>query len=175
YEGKAIGIQVSAGMSTLLGEDDTGEAAVSRALIAMRAAKRRREGLVVAEESADSDAALADAGGLEAGATLGGMYQILHEISRGAMGVVYRAEDLGLSRIVAIKTLRPDLAGDKALVRRFRSEAATLAALHHEHLVQVHAFGVDGETVYFVMELVEGESLEDRAYSAGIDGRYVHL
>jgi serine/threonine-protein kinase len=99
------------------------------------------------------------------------MYQILHEISRGAMGVVYRAEDLGLRRPVALKTLRPDLARDRNFVERFRAEAATLASLRHEHLVQVHAFGIDGDDVYFVMELVEGEPLEDRIELARHDGK----
>ncbi len=109
--------------------------------------------------------------GLEAGTTLGGMYQILHEISRGAMGVVYRAEDLGLGRPVALKTLRPDLARDRGFVQRFRAEAALLASFRHENLVQVYAFGQEGEDVYFVMELVEGEPLEDRVEMARHEGK----
>ena len=53
--------------------------------------------------------------------TLGGSYRLLHEISRGGMGVVYRAEDLALERPVAIKMLRPDLAEDKAFVEHLRA------------------------------------------------------
>jgi diguanylate cyclase (GGDEF)-like protein len=97
----------------------------------------------------------------EVGVTLGGMYQVVHEISRGRMGVVYRAEDLGLSRPVAIKRLRPDLTRDVELVRRFREEAGILAAINHENLVRVYSFVEDRDDVFFVMELVEGVSLDN--------------
>ncbi len=99
--------------------------------------------------------------GLANGKTLGGMYQIRHELSRGAMGIVYRGDDLGLNRPVAIKVLRSDLAENQDLLERFRAEAAMLASLHHPNLVQVFAFGTEGEDVYFVMELVEGEALAE--------------
>ena len=92
-------------------------------------------------------------------ATLGGTYRLLHEISRGGMGVVYRAEDLALERPVAIKMLRPDLAEDREFVERLRDEAAMLARLQHPNLVQIYSFGQTGGDSYFVMELVEGESL----------------
>ncbi len=172
----SIPVEVFAGLA-LLGEDDSGEAALGQAAAAVGAAKRRRDPLVVADSSLSSDAegAAAIPEGIETGVTLGGMYQILHEISRGAMGVVYRAEDLGLGRPVALKTLRPDLARDQNFVERFRTEAATLAAIRHENLVQVYAFGTDGEDVYFVMELVEGEPLEDRIELARHDGRFMPL
>jgi diguanylate cyclase (GGDEF)-like protein len=90
---------------------------------------------------------------------LGGTYRLLHEISRGGMGVVYRAEDLALERPVAIKMLRPDLAEDQALVESLRSEAALLARIQHPNLVQVYSFGQVGGDSYIVMELVEGEGL----------------
>jgi serine/threonine-protein kinase len=98
---------------------------------------------------------------LAPGTTLGGMYQILHEISRGAMGVVYRAEDLGLRRPVAVKVLRPEFSQHADVVTRFRNEAAMLASVRHEHLVAVYSFGAQDEGVFFVMELVEGESLSE--------------
>lgn len=96
-----------------------------------------------------------------AGVTLGGGYRILHEIGSGGGGGVYRGEDLALRRPVAVKVLRPDLAQNESLVERFRDEAATLASLRHPHLVQIYTFGVDNGIAYFVMELVEGESLFD--------------
>jgi diguanylate cyclase (GGDEF)-like protein len=167
-----ISIQVVAGLSPLLGEDDSGEAAIARALTAVAAAKRRRETVVVVD-SLEPGAAPAASPSLEPGTTLGGMYQVLHEISRGAMGVVYRAEDLGLGRPVALKTLRHDLARDRNFVERFRIEAATLAAIRHEHLVQVYSFGTDGEDVFFVMELVEGEPLEDRVELARHERKFI--
>jgi serine/threonine protein kinase len=109
----------------------------------------------------DIDAELNDAGVLPAGATLGGMYRIMHEISRGAMGVVYRGEDLALGRSVAIKVLRSDLAQDGDLVKRFREEAAMLASIDHPHLVRVYSAGTHGDDVYFAMELVEGEPVSE--------------
>jgi diguanylate cyclase (GGDEF)-like protein len=92
--------------------------------------------------------------------TIGGTYRLLHEISRGGMGVVYRAQDRALERPVAIKMLRPDLAEDPELVERFRIEASMLAHIRHPNLVQIYSFGTSGGDSYFVMELVEGESLE---------------
>ena len=109
----------------------------------------------------------------DAGVTLGGMYQIVHEISRGAMGVVYRAEDLGLSRPVALKMLRPDLVRDLELVRRFREEAAILAAINNENLVRVYSFVEDRDDVFFVMELVEGVSLDNHIAELSDEGRFI--
>jgi diguanylate cyclase (GGDEF)-like protein len=172
HDGAEIPLEVVGGVAPLTGADDTGDGALARAAAALAAAKRRRETLVLADpEDRDELGSGPPSEGLEPGTTLGGVYQILHEISRGAMGVVYRAEDLGLGRPVALKTLRPDLARDANFVERFRTEASTLASVRHENLVQVHAFGVDGEDVYFVMELVEGEPLEDRVELARHDGK----
>ena len=103
-------------------------------------------------------------------ATLGGTYRLLHEISRGGMGVVYRAEDLALERPVAIKMLRPDLAEDKAFVEHLRGEAAMLARLEHPNLVQIYNFGQSGGDSYFVMELLEGEGLQQAVERHRIEG-----
>jgi serine/threonine protein kinase len=103
------------------------------------------------------------------------MYRILHEISRGAMGVVYRGEDLGLGRPVAIKLLRSDLSSDEHLVAKFRSEAAMLASVHHQNLVQVHSFGTERDAVYFVMELVEGEPLSMISRRMAKQGQYIQV
>src|SRR5262249_30535577 len=109
---------------------------------------------------------------LAPGTTLGGMYRILHEIAQGAMGVVYRAEDMGLSRPVAVKVLRPELARDAALVERFRGEAAMLASVRHEDLGAVDTLA---DIVYFVMELVEGESLQQLLHRVDDAGEAVPL
>lgn len=92
--------------------------------------------------------------------TLGGSYRLLHEINRGGMGVVYRAQDLSLERQVAIKMLRPDLAEDRTFVEHLRAEAAMLARIQHPNLVHIYNFGQSGGDSYFVMELVEGEALQ---------------
>jgi diguanylate cyclase (GGDEF)-like protein len=166
-EGEQLTVRVTAGVAQFLPSDGSGGATLVRAARAAKLATRAEgSSIVIADAtigSADThpEAMLGPADRYEAGVTLGGMYEIVHEISRGSMGVVYRAEDLGLGRPVAIKMLRPDLVTDHDLVTRFREEAAVLAALHHPNLVQVYAFGEDKSDVYFVMELVEGVSLDD--------------
>jgi serine/threonine protein kinase len=86
------------------------------------------------------------------------------------MGVVYRAEDLALERPVAIKMLRPDLAEDEAFVEHLRGEAAMLARLQHPNLVQIYNFGQSGGDSYFVMELVEGEGMQQAVDRHCIEG-----
>ena len=107
---------------------------------------------------------------VELNAQLGGAYRLLHEISRGGMGVVYRAEDLALERPVAIKMLRPDLAEDASFVEGLRREAAILARLQHPNLVQIYNFGQSGGDSYFVMELVEGEGLQQALARHRLEG-----
>jgi serine/threonine-protein kinase len=117
---------------------------------------------VAADDRGQGEADLgADTGQLSVGTIVGGTYRVVHELSRGAMGVVYRGEDLGLGRQVAIKVLRSDLGSDRDLVDRFRAEAGILASLHHKNLVQVYALGEHAGDVYFVMELVEGQPLSE--------------
>jgi len=175
WEGRGLGLEIVGGLACSLTDDDTAEVTLARASLAAKAAKRKSDGIVVADAQLSELDAPDSQRGLEAGAILGGMYKIIHEIDRGAMGVVYRAEDMGLGRAVALKTLRPDLARDLSFVARFRGEATTLAALRHENLVQVHSFGSDGDDVYFVMELVEGEPLEERLTRAEQDGPAIPL
>src|SRR6185295_20401004 len=85
--------------------------------------------------------------------------RLLHEISQGGMGVVYRAEDLALERPVAIKRLKPELADDAVLVEQLRGEAALLARLQHPNLVSVYSFAHGERDAYIVMELVKGEAM----------------
>jgi diguanylate cyclase (GGDEF)-like protein len=164
HERKAINLTVSAGICELQYDHDTGEIALARAMAARRNARRHGEVIatggraLIADPPVPADFAI--------GTTLGGVYQVRHEVSRGAYGVVYRAEDMALNRQVALKLLRTDLAADEQFVERFRSEAATLARIRNTNLVQVYAFGVDGENVFFAMELVEGQSLQERVDSA---------
>lgn len=89
-----------------------------------------------------------------------GNYQILEEIGEGATGLVYRALDTMLQRTVAIKRLRPELAGNPNIVNRFRAEAVTLARLNHQHVATLYNFVREGDGYLMVMEYVEGETLE---------------
>lgn len=89
-------------------------------------------------------------------------YQLVRELGRGAMGVVYQALHVELSRTVALKLMDPDKLGGPA-IERFRAEARSIAGLSHENLIRVFDFGVaqDGRPFY-AMEYVVGESLERR-------------
>ena len=95
-------------------------------------------------------------------AAVGDAYDIQDEIGRGARGVVYRALDLRLHRLVALKVLPPDLAFDDAVRRRFLLEAQTAASLGHPHIVPIHAVDERRGVAYLVMPLVDGESLAAR-------------
>ncbi len=98
---------------------------------------------------------------------LAGSYAIEGEIGRGGMGVVYRARDIKLQRPVAIKVLPPDLAFRADIRARFLREAQTAARLSHPHIVPIHIVGEAGDLVYFVMGLVDGESLAVRVKRRG--------
>jgi serine/threonine protein kinase len=156
----SIPVQLRAVITELASGERSGEAALARCYGALRAAPIG-DVFVVDEKVQDTTDVGADSGSMSAGTTLGGTYRVVHELSRGAMGVVYRGEDLGLGRPVAIKVLRSDLASDRGLVDRFRAEAGILASLHHKNLVQVYALGEHAGDVYFVMELVEGQPLSE--------------
>jgi predicted Ser/Thr protein kinase len=88
-------------------------------------------------------------------------FEILDEIGRGGMGVVYRVHQRSLDRTLAVKVVRPGALGFAEAVRRFRKEAKALARLRHPGIVSVHEVGTAGDAVWFSMDLVEGESLAD--------------
>src|SRR4026209_2755732 len=98
---------------------------------------------------------------------LGDVYTLEGEIGRGGMGGVYRARDDRLHRRVAIKVLPPELAFQKEIRERFTREAQTAARLSHPHIVPIHDVGEGSGVVYFIMGLVEGESLGGRLKRRG--------
>ena len=90
-----------------------------------------------------------------------GNYQIVRELGRGGMGIVFEAVKSGSERRVAIKLLPfPTAAAQPHWAARFRSEAQTIAALRHPNIVPVYSFGQSGGYCYYVMEFVEGISLD---------------
>jgi eukaryotic-like serine/threonine-protein kinase len=98
---------------------------------------------------------------------LTGLYAIESEIGRGGMGIVYRARDRKLDRLVAIKVLPPVLERDAMVRERFLREARTAASLSHPNIVPVyHADEVDGH-VFFAMAYIDGESLGTRLTEGG--------
>ncbi len=96
---------------------------------------------------------------------LGGRYELDGVVGRGGMAEVYRARDIRLDRIVAVKTLREDLARDATFQARFRREAQSAASLNHPSIVAVYDTGEDmaGPThvPYIVMEYVDGRTLRE--------------
>src|SRR6516162_5290759 len=115
-------------------------------------------------------------GALEGGVRFG-IYEIdrrengsLYELGRGGMGVTYRATDTSLQRKVALKIIKTDIAERSADAReRFMREARAAAALRHEHIATVYQFGMRVETgqYFYAMELIEGETLDERVRRAG--------
>ncbi|MCC6151782.1 MAG: serine/threonine protein kinase [Planctomycetes bacterium] len=85
-----------------------------------------------------------------------GDFEILGELGRGGMGVVYKARQLTLGRIVALKVLPPALSGDPIAVARFRREIKALGMCDHPNLVKVLTAGQDGDRHFYAMEYVDG-------------------
>ena len=98
-------------------------------------------------------------------------YEILGELGRGGMGVVYRAFDRRLSRQVAIKTMGEASASSPAQLRRFRAEAEVIARLVHPHIIPIYAIGEYQGRPYFSLEYAEGGSLADRLAGSPLSSR----
>src|SRR5437899_7795110 len=98
---------------------------------------------------------------LAAGARLGS-YEIVAPLGAGGMGEVYRGRDSRLGREVAVKILPERLAGNPEALQRFEREARAVAALSHPNILALHDFGREHATLFAVMELLEGETLDRR-------------
>jgi serine/threonine protein kinase len=96
-----------------------------------------------------------------------GDYRILKHLGSGGMGTVFEAEDVRLKRRVAIKVMRAELAAMPAARQRFLREAQTAAALAHENIVTIHHVEEAGGVPFFIMPLLQGESLADRLKRTG--------
>jgi serine/threonine protein kinase/Tol biopolymer transport system component len=92
---------------------------------------------------------------------LGG-YRILQILGSGGMGVVYRAEDLSLKRLVALKVMKPTVAANPDAKARFMKEAEATAAIEHDNIVTIYQVGEDNGIPFIAMQFLKGESLQAR-------------
>jgi serine/threonine protein kinase/lipoprotein NlpI len=102
---------------------------------------------------------------LQKGSSIAGRYQILEELGRGGMGVVYKAEDTKLKRIVALKFLPPELTHIPEIKERFAREAQAAAALDHPNICTVYEFDQAEKTSFISMAYIEGQSLRKKVES----------
>lgn len=105
--------------------------------------------------------------GLMAGDVIGGRYEILARIGQGGMGSVYKALDRELDRTIALKTIRPDLASNASILRRFKQEILLARQISHRNVIRIFDFGVVDGFRFITMELVDGENLRSRLTRQG--------
>ncbi|MBS1853069.1 MAG: tetratricopeptide repeat protein [Acidobacteria bacterium] len=96
---------------------------------------------------------------LPLGSVLGGRYLILRILGEGGMGAVYQARDQELDRLIALKVIRPELAGNPAILQRFKQELILARNVTHKNVVRIYDMGEAGGIKYITMEFVEGEDL----------------
>ncbi|RPJ69219.1 MAG: serine/threonine protein kinase, partial [Desulfobacteraceae bacterium] len=92
-----------------------------------------------------------------------GDYELLDKIAEGGMGVVYKARQLSLNRIVAVKLIQPGRVSSPEMVLRFRAEAEAAASLHHPNIVPIHETGECEGQHFFSMDYIEGDNLAQAA------------
>ncbi|MDA1016838.1 MAG: serine/threonine-protein kinase [Planctomycetota bacterium] len=96
-----------------------------------------------------------------------GGLRVLEFLGQGGMGIVFKAEDSTLQRVVALKIMNPVLAASRVAYRRFQREAQATAAFENDHIVTIYHVGEDQGLPYFTMQLLHGESLHDRLEREG--------
>jgi serine/threonine-protein kinase len=95
-------------------------------------------------------------------------YKIIEKLGKGGMATVYKAHELSLNRIVALKVLSSKLSEDAEYIKRFQREAQAAAQLNHQNIVQIYAIGEEEGIHYFAMEHIKGKTLSDIKKDKGI-------
>lgn len=97
---------------------------------------------------------------LNEGAILAGRYQILCSLGQGGMGTVYKAHDIEVDRLVAIKIIRPDLANDPGILQRFKQEVILSRQVTHRNVVRIYDLGLADNLKFISMEFIEEAGLK---------------
>jgi serine/threonine protein kinase len=94
-------------------------------------------------------------------------YKVISELGRGGMAIVYKADELSLNRIVALKVLSPKISDDDTMIKRFEREAQAAAKLSHPNIVHIYSIGEEDGVNYFTMEYIKGKTLKEMRQEKG--------
>jgi serine/threonine protein kinase/Flp pilus assembly protein TadD len=125
-------------------------------------------GLAWSDKSPEENASLSiGRGALQTGAVIANRYAIQEHLGIGGMGTVYKATDLELERVVALKVIRPELAGQSDVLRRFKQELILARKVTHKNVIRIFDLGEHEGVKFITMEYVEGQSLKSYIAETG--------
>ncbi len=104
---------------------------------------------------------------IEVGSKIGGRFEVLKSLGEGGVGMVYRVEDKLQDKIVALKVLKPEIANNRLAMERFKREVAVMRTIEHDGNVKVFETGRIGDTLFYTMTCVDGQSIKSFLEMAG--------
>ena len=163
----ALSVQVRLVLTEIAPGKRSGEAALARCYASIRSAPIGDVRAISASQRAADTDSPADTDSLSAGTILGGTYRVVHELSRGAMGVVYKGHHAMLQRPAAIKLLDPHRTNEQS-IKRFEQEVQLTSQLNHPNTIAIYDYGrtVEG-AFYYVMEYLDGVTLDNLVNDVG--------
>ena len=105
------------------------------------------------------------------GDVLGGRYEIHKMLGMGGMGAVYKARDMEVERVVGLKVIRPDLAGNPAILARFKQELVLARQVTHKNIIRIYDLNEADGVKFITMEFIEGEDLRTHSSAARASSR----